>query len=98
MSELRYYSASMSGNSQPDSNHQPSPETPKPNSASTHDTRGESQVWAAISTLVAGPAVWGFFGWLADGWFNTTRTFTAVGVVVGFITSLYIVYVRFGKN
>jgi F0F1-type ATP synthase assembly protein I len=98
MSELRYYSASMSGNSQPDSNHQPSPETPKSKTASTHDTRGESQVWAAISTLVAGPAVWGFVGWLADGWFNTTRTCTAVGVVVGFITSLYIVYVRFGKN
>ncbi len=87
----------MSGNSQPDTNHQPSPETPKSNTAS-QDNRGEGQVWGAISTLVAGPAVWGFAGWLVDGWLNTTRTFTAIGVVVGFITSLYIVYVRFGKN
>ena len=86
----------MSGNSQPESNHQPSPE-PKSNTAS-QDHRGEGQVWGAISTLVAGPAVWGFAGWLADGWLNTTRTCTAIGVVVGFITSLYIVYVRFGKN
>ena len=65
---------------------------------SSHDNRGEGQVWGAISTLVAGPAVWGFVGWLADGAMNTSRTFTAVGVVVGFITSLYIVYVRYGKN
>jgi hypothetical protein len=48
--------------------------------------------------LVAGPAVWGFGGWFVDGWLNTTRTYTAIGVVVGFITSLYIVYVRYGKN
>ena len=88
----------MSGNSQPDSNHQPSTETPKPNKALLRDTRAESQGWAAISTLVAGPAVWGFFGWLADSWFDTSRVFTAIGVVVGFITSFYIVYVKLGKN
>ncbi|MEY4347937.1 MAG: hypothetical protein RIS43_356 [Actinomycetota bacterium] len=64
----------------------------------SHDTRGESQVWAAISTLVAGPAVWGAIGWACDHWFNTSRVFTAAGVVIGFITSLYIVYVRFGRD
>jgi F0F1-type ATP synthase assembly protein I len=88
----------MSGNSQPENARQPSPETPKTNSASSPDNRGEGQVWGAISTLVAGPAVWGFVGWFVDGFANTTRIYTPIGVVVGFITSLYIVYVRYGKN
>jgi len=64
-----------------------------------HDTRGESQVWAAISSLVAGPAVWGGIGWAADSWLhNETRLFTPIGVIVGFITSFYLVYVKFGRN
>lgn len=88
----------MSGNFQPENAGQPSPETPKTNVPTPPDNRGEGQVWGAISTLVAGPAVWGFVGWLADGWLNTTRVYTPIGVVVGFITSLYIVYVRYGKN
>lgn len=62
------------------------------------DHRGEGQVWSAISTLVAGPAVWGFIGWLVDGWAASGRVFTAAGVVLGFIVSIYIVYVRFGRN
>ena len=74
------------------------PSTSTKNQTPTHDVRGEGQVWSAIGSLVAGPAVWGFVGWVADGWFHTDRIFTAVGVVVGFITSLYIVYVRFVKE
>ena len=88
----------MSGDFQPESKRQPSPETPKSKTDSPQNNDGEGQVWGAISTLVAGPAVWGFGGWFLDGWLNTTRTYTAIGVVVGFITSLYIVYVRYGKN
>lgn len=86
----------MSDHTEPGLPAQPTPEKPQ---HSTHDTRGESQVWAAISSLVAGPAVWGGIGWMADNFFNnTTRVFTPVGVVVGFITSFYIVYIRFGRN
>ena len=60
--------------------------------------RGESMAWAAISTLVAGPAVWGGIGWFADSAFHTERVFTALGVVVGFIAALYLVYVKYGRN
>lgn len=74
---------------------QPSPETPK---TSAIDTRGEGQVWSAIGSLVAGPAVWGAIGWAVDGWLDTGRAFTAGGVIVGFITSIYIVYVKFGRD
>lgn len=86
----------MSGQQEPSETAQPKPEQNSDNRV--HDHRGESQVWAAISTLVAGPAVWGAVGWAVDQWLHTTRTFTAVGVVVGFITSLYIVYIRFGRE
>ena len=53
--------------------------------------------WAAISTLVAGPATWGGIGWLADRWLGTGRMLTASGVIVGFITSVYIVIKKYGQ-
>ena len=56
----------------------------------------ESMAWGAISTLVAGPATWGGIGWLVDGWLHTDRVFTVVGLIVGGVTSFYIVIKRFG--
>lgn len=58
----------------------------------------EDMAWGIISTLVAGPIVWGAIGALIDNAINTTRVFLPLGVIVGFITSFYIVYVRFGRN
>ena len=54
---------------------------------------GESQVWGLISTLVGGPAVWGAIGYGADRLLDTA-VFLPIGVVVGFVTSFYIVYVK----
>ena len=54
---------------------------------------GESQVWGLISTLVGGPAVWGGIGYGVDRLVDT-EVFLPVGVVVGFVTSFYIVYVK----
>jgi F0F1-type ATP synthase assembly protein I len=54
---------------------------------------GESQVWGLISTLVGGPAVWGAIGYGADRLLDTSA-FLPIGVVVGFVTSIYIVYVK----
>jgi F0F1-type ATP synthase assembly protein I len=54
---------------------------------------GESQVWGLISTLVGGPAVWGAIGYGVDQ-LADTAVFLPVGVVVGFVTSFYIVYVK----
>ncbi len=54
---------------------------------------GESQVWGLISTLVGGPAVWGGIGYGADQLLGTALLLP-VGVVVGFVTSFYIVYVK----
>ena len=54
---------------------------------------GESQVWGLISTLVGGPAVWGAIGYGADRLLDTSALLP-IGVVVGFVTSFYIVYVK----
>ena len=54
---------------------------------------GESQVWGLISTLVGGPAVWGAIGYGVDRLLDTS-VFLPIGVVVGFVTSFYIVYVK----
>ncbi len=54
---------------------------------------GESQVWGLISTLVGGPAVWGAIGYGVDSLLDTSA-FLPIGVVVGFVTSIYIVYVK----
>ncbi len=54
---------------------------------------GESQVWGLISTLVGGPAVWGAIGYGVDR-LAGTEVLLPIGVVVGFVTSFYIVYVK----
>ena len=54
---------------------------------------GEQQVWGLISTLVGGPAVWGAIGYGLDQ-LTGASAFTPIGVVVGFVTSFYIVYVK----
>jgi len=54
---------------------------------------GESQVWGLISTLVGGPAVWGAIGYGVDRLLDTSALLP-LGVVVGFVTSFYIVYVK----
>jgi ATP synthase protein I len=74
-----------------------SPKAVPKNSNESHAS-GENFVWSAISTLVAGPAVWGGVGFLLDSNFSEDRYFTAAGVVVGFVTSLYIVYVKYGRD
>jgi hypothetical protein len=84
----------MSDQSHKNGNEQP-PQKPVP---TPEDTRGEGLVWSAIGTLVAGPLVWGGAGMLIDRWLETTRAYTAAGVIVGFITSLYIVYIKFGRD
>ncbi len=58
----------------------------------------EDMAWRMISTLLAGPIVWGGIGALVDNLVNTSRVFLPIGVTVGFITSFYIVYVRFGRS
>jgi len=58
---------------------------------------GSDQVWGLISTLVAGPAVWGAIGYGVDR-LTDTGVFLPIGVVVGFVTSFYVVYAKHGRD
>ena len=75
-------------------------DTPSPNQDPkySNDGPGEDMAWAMISTLLAGPIVWGGLGALVDQFAGTNRVFLPLGVVLGFVTSIYIVYVRFGRD
>lgn len=60
--------------------------------------RGDDFVWSLIGSLVAGPLVWGAAGMGVDHLVGTTRIFLPIGVVLGFITSFVVVYLRFGRD
>ena len=49
-------------------------------------------------TMLSGPAVWGFIGYLIDRLAGTEKVFTAIGMVLGASGAGYIVYLRFGKD
>ncbi|HEY8372386.1 MAG TPA: AtpZ/AtpI family protein [Pseudonocardiaceae bacterium] len=59
--------------------------------------RDESAVWSLVSTLVAGPVVWGGVGFLVDR-ATDSRIWTPIGLAVGFVLGFYIVYVRHGRG
>lgn len=58
---------------------------------------GANTVWSIISLLVAGPATWAAIGWLTDEVAGTSVG-VPLGVVLGFVGSLYLVYVKYGRE
>ena len=60
--------------------------------------RGDDFVWSLVGTLVAGPLTWGLIGAGIDYLVGTTRVFLPIGVVLGFVTSVLVVYLRFGRD
>ena len=59
--------------------------------------QGADSVWSMISLLVAGPVAWAGIGWLADRAAGTS-VFVPLGVVLGFVGSLYLVYMKYGRT
>ena len=52
--------------------------------------------WAITSTLVGGMATVGLLGYLLDRLLDTGSGFTALGIVLGAVSAIYIVYLRYG--
>jgi ATP synthase protein I len=54
--------------------------------------------WAITSTLIAGMAVCGGMGYLVDRLAGTSRVFVGVGIVLGGLAGVYIIYLRYGRT
>ena len=54
--------------------------------------------WAITSTLVGGMATVGVLGYLLDRLLDTGSGFTALGIVLGAASAIYIVYLRYGRG
>jgi F0F1-type ATP synthase assembly protein I len=59
---------------------------------------GEHLAWSVMATMIAGPLLYGVLGWGIDTLLGTTRVFLALGVLLGAVSSFYIVYARFGRD
>lgn len=59
---------------------------------------GMGAAWALTGTLVAGILVWGGVGYLVDRLVGFRWLFLPVGMLVGVSTSIYLVYLKFGRD
>lgn len=64
----------------------------------TDSWSGFGTAWSIIATLLSGILVWGGLGWLIDGLAGTEKVFLPVGMVVGIGGSIYLVYLRHGRD
>jgi F0F1-type ATP synthase assembly protein I len=59
---------------------------------------GVGEAWAVIGTLFSGLLVWGGVGLLVDRLTGFRWLFLPVGMLVGIGTSIYLVYMRYGRQ
>jgi ATP synthase protein I len=67
-----------------------------PASASSDDDSPKGDPWHAFGYIVAGVAVYGAIGWLADGWLGTSYL-VAIGILLGAGLGLYMTWARFNR-
>ena len=54
--------------------------------------------WALTGTLLAGILVWGGAGYLVDRLVGLRWLFLPIGMLVGAGASIYLVYLRYGRD
>jgi ATP synthase protein I len=59
---------------------------------------GMSVGWAIVSYLLGALLVWGGVGYLIDRLAGTGKVFTAVGMILGTVLGIYLVYLRYGRE
>ncbi|MEI6038248.1 MAG: hypothetical protein WCQ52_01035 [Actinomycetes bacterium] len=57
----------------------------------------EGAFWTIIAYLISGLCFWGGLGYLADRYFKS-QFLTVVGMGVGLVTGLYLIWIRFIKE
>jgi ATP synthase protein I len=69
---------------------------PEKSPAGRHD--GSNPGATITSLLISGMLFWGGMGWLVDKWLGTGTVFLPIGLILGLVAALYLVYVRFGRD
>jgi ATP synthase protein I len=59
--------------------------------------RDENAAWSIVGYLFSGMIFWGGIGWALDSWLNTNYL-RIVGLLVGTCASLYLVWLRYGRQ
>lgn len=57
----------------------------------------ERAFWSIFGYLLSGLLIWGGIGWGIDQWLKT-RFFLLAGLVLGAGASIYLVWLRFGRD
>lgn len=93
---MKHHAGRLVG-SAPDMDDRPYGQPDRSGQTGQHGLQGADSVWTIISLLVAGPVAWAGIGWLVDRLLGTSVG-VPVGVVIGFVGALYLVYARFGRT
>jgi F0F1-type ATP synthase assembly protein I len=56
--------------------------------------QGMGDAWTALSTIIAGIAVWGAIGYGLDHVFGIAPVLMVIGVLVGNFAAIYLIYTR----
>ena len=56
--------------------------------------QGMGDAWTALSTMIAGIAVWGAVGYGLDRLFGIAPALMVIGVLMGNFGSIYLIYTR----
>jgi ATP synthase protein I len=67
------------------------------NDQSSEPDGGESIVWSVMGTLISGPALYGLIGFGVDRLADSSIGLP-IGIVIGFVLSGYIIYMRYGRD
>jgi F0F1-type ATP synthase assembly protein I len=57
----------------------------------------EGAMWSIFGYLLSGLVIWGGIGWALDHWLNK-NFFLLGGLLLGAGSSLYLTWLRFGRN
>lgn len=57
----------------------------------------ENALWSIVGYLISGLFIWGGIGWGLDRWLGTTYL-VLVGLLLGAGSSIYLVWLRFGRD
>jgi len=58
----------------------------------------DAAAWGSVGYLLSGMLFYGGIGWLLDRWTGHSTLFLPIGIMVGVILALALVYIRHGRS